>query len=69
MVMQPHMGLFLLSVVALCLGTYLNMKETRENRLLKCPRCGSRKIRIKSGVMYCKKGHKVTVPVPEQGGN
>jgi hypothetical protein len=33
---------------------------------LKCSRCGSKEIRIRSGIMICKKGHRVTVQLQEE---
>jgi hypothetical protein len=63
---QPDMNLISLATVAIMACSLLNLRERKEQRTLKCPKCGSKKMRARNGLILCKNGHKVTLPHEEQ---
>jgi DNA-directed RNA polymerase subunit RPC12/RpoP len=55
----PNLELFSLGMVGLCIGSVLWRKEKYEKSLVRCKYCGSKELRVKSGVIICKNGHRV----------
>ncbi len=59
---SPNFGLLSVGVIALCLGTFLSVKE-QERKQFKCPKCGSTKMKAKDGDLFCNKGHLITIDI------
>lgn len=63
---QPDMNLISLATVAILACSLLNLRECKEQRTLKCPKCGTKTMHARRGLILCKNGHKVTLPSEEQ---
>jgi hypothetical protein len=60
------MNLISLATVAILACSLLNLRERKERRTLKCPKCGTKTMHARRGLILCKNGHKVTLPPEEQ---
>jgi exosome complex RNA-binding protein Csl4 len=57
----PNMGLLTMGVTVLCVGAVLSIKEQLKKPMLKCTKCGETEMRTRSGQIFCKNGHRVTI--------
>ena len=63
---QPDVNLISLATVAILACSLLNLRERKEQRTLKCPKCGTKTMHARRGLILCKNGHKVTLQPEEQ---
>jgi hypothetical protein len=57
----PNYELLSLGIAMLCIGIVMTRRDKREKLLFKCPKCGIKQMRAKSGVIICKNGHRVKI--------
>jgi PHP family Zn ribbon phosphoesterase len=59
-VVLPNLGLFSVGAIALCIGIVISLKDY-ESKQMKCPKCGTKKMRTRGGQIICNNGHKIIV--------